>query len=130
MKRFLFALATFSGFLAPLPSCHNVPADKFLNAVVDCAKVNPQGSAALAQVETCLMSAVAGNPAACLTGLITAAHFTVDEVACVVAYVAQQQQSAVASGKYTEATLAERQAAVDWLQRENIAIRNSYTPGR
>lgn len=112
------------------PACHNVPADKFLNAVVDCAKVNPQASAALAQVETCLVSAVSGNPAACLSGLITDAHFTVDEVACVVAYVAQQQQSAVASGRYTDATLAERQAAVDWLTRENISIRNSYQPGR
>jgi len=78
-------LVTLAAGLVLAPACHNVPADKFLNAVVDCAKVNPQASAALAQVETCLVSAVSGNPAACLSGLITDAHFTVDEVACVVA---------------------------------------------
>jgi predicted naringenin-chalcone synthase len=111
-------------------SCHNVKPDAFLNAVVDCAKINPQSSAALAQVETCLMSLLSKNYAACLSGLVTDAHFAVDEIACVVAWEAQQTNVAVAQGKATDADLQARRAAVDWLKQENISIRNSYSPGR
>jgi hypothetical protein len=109
-----------------LSACHNITPDQFLNATVDCAKQNPQASAALAQAETCLMAVVASNPSACLAGLVTDIHFTVDEVACVVAYIAQQNQAKVSSGKYTDADLKERQAANDWLAKEHISIRNSY----
>jgi len=105
-------------------SCHNVPADQFFDAVVDCAKVNPEASAAIAGVETCLLGAVAGNPASCLNGLITEAHFTVDEVACVVAWEAHRQNVAVAEGDAT--AVSKRDAASKWLASERIAIRNSY----
>lgn len=111
-------------------NCHNVKPGPFFGAVVDCAQVNPQSSAALAAVETCLISSVAGNPAACLSGLITAAHFTVDEVACLVAWIAQQNQVKVLAGTATSADLAKRQAANDWLAQQQISIRNSYSPAR
>lgn len=130
MKRilsiFVFALAAS----VACPSCHNVTPDQFLNATVDCAKVNPEGSAALAAASSCLMSVVASNPAACLAGLVTDIHFTVDEVACVVAWISQQNQSKVALGTATNDELRARQAANDWLVKERISIRNSYTPGR
>jgi hypothetical protein len=122
----LLAVATGVSFTS---SCHNVTPDQFFNATVDCAKVNPEASAALGQAETCLVSAVSGNLGACLNGLITAAHFTVDEVACVVAYIAQQAQTKVALGKYTADDLKERQAATNWLVAEKIQIHNSY-PGQ
>jgi hypothetical protein len=121
MKRILFILALATS------SCHNVTPDQFFGAVVDCAKVNPQGSAALAAASTCLMSVVASNPAACLSGLVTELHFAIDEVACVVAYVAQQSQDKVASGTFSGDDLKARQAANDWLVAERISIRNSYS---
>jgi hypothetical protein len=120
MKRILFVLAL------AVSSCHNVTPDQFFGATVDCAKQNPETSAALAAASTCLMSVVDSNPAACLAGLVTELHFTIDDVACVVAYVSQQGQAKVAAGTYTDADLHARQAANDWLVKEHIAIRNSY----
>ena len=125
-------VVSFVGMMALLlsiaPGCHNVTPDQFLNATVDCAKTNPEASAALAQVETCLVGVATSNPAACLAGLLTEGHFVVDEVACDVAYVAQQNQAKVALGKATNDDLRARQAANDWLAQERIRIRNSY-PG-
>jgi hypothetical protein len=111
-------------------SCHNVTPDQFAGAVVDCAKVNPEASSTLASVETCLIGAVAGNPSVCLTGLVTECHFAIDEIACVVAYVAQRNQDKVAVGQYTMGDLQERQTANNWLGQERISIRNSYSSGR
>jgi hypothetical protein len=113
-----------------VPSCHNITPDQFLGATVDCAKANPEASAALAQVETCLVGALAQNPAVCLSGLVTEIHFAVDEVACVVAYIAQRNQAKVALRTATGDDLRARQAANDWLVRERISIRNSYRSGR
>lgn len=109
-----------------LASCHNVTPDQFLNAAVDCAKTNPEGDAALAQVETCLIGAIASNPAACLAGLVTEGHFAVDEVACIVAYVAQQQTTKLARSGASAQDLAVRNLAVSWLVQEHISIINSY----
>jgi hypothetical protein len=121
MKTLLLLILALS-----IPACHDVTPDQFLNATVDCAKQNPEASAALAQVETCLVSAVAGNPSSCLVGLITEGHFAIDEIACVVAYVAQQDQSKVALGTASEADLKARQTATNWLAQEHIKIRNTY----
>jgi hypothetical protein len=107
-------------------SCHNVKPDQFFGAVVDCAKVNPNSSAALAQVQTCLLGAIAGNPEVCLAGLVTEAHFMVDEVTCVVAWLAQQENQKVAVSKSTLDDLKIRNAAAQWLAAKQITIRNSY----
>lgn len=122
------AAVVLLGFLAfHGAACHNTKPDQFFNAVVDCAKVNPEASPALAAVETCLMSTLSGNPSACLSGLLTEAHFTVDEIACVVAYLAQVKNARVAADIANLDDLAVRQAANDWLVQEKIAIRNSYS---
>jgi hypothetical protein len=109
-------------------ACKTTPVtpDQIFGAVVDCAKVNPEASAALAAVETCLVGALSSNYAACLTGLVTAGKFSIDEVACVAAWYAQQTQAKVASSTATLEELAARQRANDWLAHEEIAIRNSY----
>jgi hypothetical protein len=57
---------------------------------------------------------------------VTAGKFSIDEVACVVAWLAQQTQAKVASSTATLEELAARQRANDWLAHEEIAIRNSY----
>jgi hypothetical protein len=72
------------------------------------------------------MSTVSGNPSACLAGLVTEFHFTIDEVACVTAYIAQQENAKVAAGTAETEDLQTRRAAVDWLKQEGIEIRNSY----
>jgi hypothetical protein len=123
---FCIAAATTLTLCLVLSGCHNVTPDQFLNATVDCTKTNPEASAELGAVTTCLMGAVAQNPAVCLTGLITDGHFAVDEIACLVAYVAQQNQAKVATGRYTDDDLRARQAANDFLAKEHISIRNSY----
>jgi hypothetical protein len=120
----LFALTLAS-------ACKTVPvnSDSVYGAVVDCAKVNPQASAALASVETCLVGAMAQDYSACLTGLVTGGHFVIDEVACVVAWYAQQpqakqlQQHAKASAP-TDVTVSSHAKA--WLSSEAISIRNPY----
>jgi len=118
------------GILVPfsflcLGGCHNVPADQFFGAVVDCAKVDPASSAALAGVETCLIGAVAENPAACLSGLVAEGTFTVQEVACVVAWEAQQANKKVAATA-DPAAVAKRDVAANWLAAEKIGIKNTY----
>jgi hypothetical protein len=124
-KPLAFVLFTFVAFT--VPSCHNITPDSFAGATVDCATVNPEASAALASVEACLLAVVASNYGACLSGLVTEAHFAIDEVACVVAWYSQQQNVKVAAGKYTPADLESRKRAVDWLAAEHISIRNSYS---
>lgn len=115
-----------SGIVISQPACHSVTPDKFLNATVDCAKVNPQKSAALASVESCLLGVVAQNPSVCLSGLVTDAHFMIDEVACVVAYISQQTNAKVASKSADTPDLVMRQEANRWLTQERIQIVNSY----
>ena len=124
MNRIVFVLAFF---LSPC-ACHNVTPDQFFNATVDCATQNPEASTALQQATNCLVSVISGDPAACLSGLITAGHFTIDEVACVVAYIAQQEQAKVAASTATSTDLEIRRAATSWLVAEKIQIRNSYPP--
>jgi hypothetical protein len=122
MKKLLLIVA----FLGVTTSCHNVTPDRFFGIVVDCAQQNPQGSAALAQFTTCAFGVLAQNPSVCLSGIVTDIHFTVDEVACVVAFIAQQNQAKVALGNYTPADLQAREVANNWLREKQIAIRNSY----
>ena len=47
--RYLASIATVLAILSVAPACHNVTPDQFYNATVNCAKVNPQTSAALAK---------------------------------------------------------------------------------
>ena len=125
---FIFSLAL--AFLTPAPACHNVTPDQFWNATVDCAKVNPEASAALGAVETCLLGVVTANYAVCLSGLVTEGKYTIDEVACVVAALAQRTNMRVSTASATPADLALRRNANDWLARENISIRNTYAPAK
>lgn len=106
--------------------CHQVKPDQFFEATVDCAKVNPDGSAALGSVTTCLVSATTGNPASCLSGLVTEARFTVTEVACVVAWIADRENKKVALSTAGPASLEVRNRAIAWIVQEHINIRNTY----
>lgn len=119
--------ALLIGLSLPSMSCKQVKPDVFFEAVVDCAKINPESSAASSAVLTCITGAISGNPAACLSGLVTEAHWTVDEVACIVADIAQRENKKVQLNGDPNALRA-RDTAVEWLRKEHINIRNSY-PG-
>jgi hypothetical protein len=113
--------------LGPGTACHNVTPDQFLDATVDCAKVSPNTSAALSAVETCLLGVVSANYSACLSGLVAEAKWTIDEIACLVAWYAEQQNAKVAASTASLADLEARERANAWLAEKRISIRNSYS---
>jgi hypothetical protein len=125
--RYLASLATIIAIVSLTPACHNVTPDQFYDATVDCAKNNPQSSAALAAVETCLLGVVSQNYSACLSGLVTEGKWSIDEIACLVAWYAEQQNAKVAASTATLEELAARNRANEWLKAEHISIRNSYS---
>jgi hypothetical protein len=120
----VFVLVLSSG-----TGCHNVKPDQFFGAVVDCSQVNPEASAALGAVTTCLVGLVSQNPAVCLSGLLTDGHFSLDEIACVVASLAHEANAKVGASTATLEDLKLRKAANDWLAQEQIGIRNTYKVG-
>lgn len=122
----MVALLAMGSLLLISTSCHNTKPDEFFKATVDCAKVNPEGSAALAGVTTCLVSVATGNPAGCLVQLVTVSRFTVTEVACVVAWVAERENQKVAISAAGPSSLEVRNRAINWLVQEQISIRNTY----
>ena len=82
----LLLIATIGAF----SGCHNVTPTQAVADVVDCAKINPETSAAAAAVMGCVSDVAAGDPTGCLDDLIASARWTAAEVTCVAAYVANQ----------------------------------------
>jgi hypothetical protein len=117
----LFLIST----LALSLSCASIrpTGDQFLNAVVDCSKVNPENSAAASAVLSCLQSAISGNPAACLLNLVTVGHWTVDEVACVVRALGESANVRALRGIATATDATVERAAHNWLTQQNIGFR-------
>ena len=118
-------LGTVAGSVACAPGSKP---DKFMDAVVDCAKINPQASAAFSAVQTCLVGALSQNYVACLAGLVTEAHFAVDEIVCIVSYYSQEANTRVATKVATDTDYVVRKAANDFLRDKRISIQNTY-PG-
>jgi hypothetical protein len=94
--------------------------DHFFNVVVDCGKTNPSNPEVAAAVYTCLANAAAGNPSACLSGLLSTGHWTVDEIACVVRELGNKTGSLSAPGSY-DANAA--RSARNWIAAEKIGYR-------
>lgn len=136
-------LAFFAGIV--LAGCHHTKPDQLWQATVDCAKVNPESSAALGAVGDCLAGVVMSNPSACVTGLIVGMKYedpvveskvklrwTVEEVACVTARIAQLNNDAVqlapmnADPGSLRQSIKLRENASRWLAENQISIRNSY----
>lgn len=125
--------------------CKQVKPDQLYQATVDCAKVNPQSSAALGAVEDCVAGLVMSNGAACVKGLVVGMKYddpaieqkvklrwTIDEVACVSAWIAQKNNMAVqlapmdADMGPLKARMRARDEAARFLVENQIRIRNSY----
>jgi hypothetical protein len=114
------------GVLLTSPGCHQVKPDQFFEAVIDCAKINPERSSASAAVITCVIGAAAGNAVACIAGLPTTAHWTIDESACVIADIARQENVKVGTAAGSPESLALRNEAVRFLSDHRIRVENSY----
>jgi len=99
--------------------------DVFVGAVVDCAKVNPNKSGAASAVYACLAGALAQNPAPCLALLVEGGHWTVDEVACLVAFYGQRSNEKLLAKQATTEDQVVAKAAHDWLTEKRIGVKNS-----
>lgn len=123
-----------------MTACHTVKPDALWGATVDCAKVNPENSAAKSAVINCLTGMVMSNTTACVTGLVVGMKYddpeieskvkirwVIDEVACVTSWVAQQENAKVGTPNERLRTQPTRNAAIDWLVSNHISIRNSYS---
>lgn len=131
---FFLGAFTFAAVIFALSAPHfgcanpNAPASRYLEATVDCSKINPHSSAAYASLMTCVFGAVAGNPAACVAGITNGTAFAIDEVTCVLAYVSQEQNKRVGAGDGDAKNFALRDEAANFLARNRVRILNSY-PG-
>lgn len=135
----LFASGALLFGLLMSPGCHNTKPDALWGATVDCAKVNPENSAAKSAVINCLTGLVMSDTTACVTGLVVGMKYedpeveskvkirwVIDEVACVTAWVAQQENAKVGTPNEGIRTQPTRDAANKFLVDRNISIRNSY----
>ena len=128
-----------------MASCHNVKPDQLWQATVDCAKVNPQSSAAIGAVEDCVAGVVMSNASACVKGLVVGMKYedpaveqkvklrwSIEEVACVSAWIAQKNNMAVqlapmdTDPAQLKAKMKARDEAARFLVENQIRIRNSY----
>ena len=96
---------------------------QFRDAVVTCTQENSNNAAATAAVLNCLTNAVAGNYAACLAGLVTEAHWTVDEVACVVRRLSNETAQRLNAGTASGNDQAVLDRANAWIRDNNVRFR-------
>lgn len=97
--------------------------DTFYQTVVTCTEANTNNTAAGAAVLGCLTGAVGGDYSACLIGLVTGGHWTVDEVACIVRAYATTSAQRLNAGtpQVTDADVLKR--ANEFLRAEKIGFR-------
>jgi hypothetical protein len=145
----IFMLLAFVGYVAfvgavmtPHLGCHNVKPDALWGATVDCAKVNPANDAARSAIMSCVAGLVMANTSACITGLVVGMKYddpaieakvkirwAIDEVACVTAWVAEQENAKVGTPLEELRTQPIRNAANKFLTDRHISIRNTYPGG-
>jgi hypothetical protein len=125
MKKVLLSLvvafvATYSTLVAT--SCKTTPTspDSFYQAVVTCTGANTANSQAKAAVYQCLTDVVAGAYVGCLSGLVAAGYWTVDEVACLVRAYATSAAVKVNNGTATSEDATALANANAWLRAEQV----------
>jgi hypothetical protein len=102
--------------IGSLGGCHGVKPDQALADVVDCAKVNPENSAAVQSIFACLYGLGEKDSTACMEGLLTDGRWAAAEIKCVAAYITTQTTSAPA------------QRAALWLsQRRTVTVNLTKT---
>jgi hypothetical protein len=130
MKRTLLSLiVAFVSTYATLvvTSCKTTPTspDSFYQAVVTCTESNVANPQAEQAVYQCLVSAVAGDYAGCLSGLVAGGTWTVDEVACLVRAYATSTAVKINKGTATVEDSAGLANANAWLRTEQVKFRRA-----
>jgi hypothetical protein len=119
-------LACFVAFTV-IPSCKTTPTspDSFYQAVVTCTESNTANPQAEQAVYKCLVGAVQGDYAACLSGLVAGGTWTVDEVACLVRQYATTASVRLNSGTAKAVDDVGLSNANAWLRAEQIKYRRA-----
>lgn len=108
-----------------ITSCKTTPTnpDSFFGAVVTCTRENSHNDQAGAAVLNCLTGAVAGDYGACLSGLVAAGYWTVDEIACVVRQYATESSQRINSGTPAPSDSVILERANEWLKTNQVKFR-------
>jgi len=124
-KLYQYALATIIGLAIGIVSgnCAHTTPGQFKDALVTCTMENSNNAQASAAVLGCLTNAVAGNYAACLSGLVSTGHWTVDEVSCIVRRLATESAQRLNAGTASGTDQATLDNANAWLKANNIRFR-------
>ena len=85
-----------------------------------CTKENSHNAQAGAAVLNCLTGAVAGDYGACLSSLVAAGYWTVDEIACVVRQYATESAQRINSGTPTPSDSVILERANQWLREKQV----------
>ena len=130
MKKVLLSLvvafvATYSTLVAT--GCKTTPTspDSFYQAVVVCTEANVANPQAAQAVYACLTDVVAGNYVGCLSGLVAAGTWTVDEVACLVRAYATSAAVKINNGTATAADSQALANANAWIRTEQVKFRRA-----
>lgn len=124
MKSIASILVIFAAL--SITSCKTTPntPDTFYQRVVTCTQENSHNTQAGAAVLNCLTGAVAGDYGACLSGLVAAGYWTVDEIACLVRGYATNAATRINAGtpQDTDSVVLER--ANDWIRANQLRFRS------
>jgi len=104
-------------------NCAHTTPGTFTNAVVTCTMENSNNAQASAAVVNCLVGAAVGNYTACLSGLVSAGHWTVDEVACIVRRLATESAQRLNAGTSTDSDRVTLDNANKFLRDNSIKFR-------
>lgn len=116
-------ILSFSVATIALNCAHTPTPGEFKDAVVTCTLENSSNAQASAAVVGCLTGAVAGNYAACLSGLVSAGHWTVTEIACIVRRLATESAQRLNAGTANDWDQAQLDNANRWLRDNSIRFK-------
>ena len=108
-------------------ACKTAPnsPDSFYQAVVTCTSENTANPQAEQAVYQCLTDIVDGAYAGCLSGLVAAGTWTVDEVACLVRQYAATSAARINAGNPKAGDQTALDNANAWLKAEKVQFRRA-----
>ena len=108
-------------------ACKTTPTspDSFYRAVVTCTSANTANPQAEQAVYQCLSDVVQGNYMGCLSGLVAAGTWTVDEVACLVRQYATTSAVRINAGTAKPGDQTVLENANAWLKAEKVQYRRA-----
>lgn len=108
-----------------ITACKTSPTkpDSFFGAVATCTQQNSHNDQAGQAALNCLLNAAGGDYGACLSGLVAAGYWTVDEIACVVRQYATESAQRINSGAPTPSDSVILERSNQWLRDNQVKFR-------